>query len=125
MLGEASRRLDRDDRYVNGSCAEWAARAAAGAVGGGCRGEGTAAYEETHAPPGIVRFLRWLVLGGIRQYQFLVSPFLPNTCRFAPTCSDYAHEAIVRHGILRGVWLALRRILRCHPFHPGGYDPAP
>jgi putative membrane protein insertion efficiency factor len=88
-------------------------------------GEGTAAYEETHAPPGIVRFLRWLVLGGIRQYQFLVSPFLPNTCRFAPTCSDYAHEAIVRHGILRGVWLALRRILRCHPFHPGGYDPAP
>ena len=78
-----------------------------------------------HAPPGAVRLLRWLVLGGIRQYQFLVSPFLPNTCRFAPTCSAYAYEAIVRHGILRGVWLALRRILRCHPFHPGGYDPAP
>ncbi len=78
-----------------------------------------------HAPPGIVRLLRWLVLGSIRGYQILVSPFFPSTCRFAPTCSVYAHEAIVRHGILRGVWLALRRILRCHPFHPGGYDPAP
>lgn len=76
-------------------------------------------------PPGIVWLLRWLVLGSIRAYQSLVSPFLPNTCRFAPTCSVYAHEAIVRHGILRGVWLALRRILRCHPFHPGGYDPVP
>ena len=87
--------------------------------------DGAAGRRESHAPPATVRVLRWLVLGSIRAYQIVVSPFLPNTCRFAPTCSVYAHEAIVRHGILRGVWLALRRILRCHPFHPGGYDPVP
>jgi putative membrane protein insertion efficiency factor len=66
---------------------------------------------------------RLLVLGFIRLYQFLVSPMLPPACRFWPTCSRYAYDAISRHGVVRGAWLGLRRLCRCHPFHPGGYDP--
>lgn len=60
----------------------------------------------------------------VRVYQIGLSPFLhPSCCRFHPTCSDYAIEAIRVHGVLRGTWMGLGRILRCHPFHPGGYDP--
>jgi uncharacterized protein len=66
-------------------------------------------------------FLRIL----IRAYQRLVSPLLGPRCRFHPSCSQYALEAIDTHGAVRGVWLALRRLLRCHPLHPGGYDPVP
>nr|MBA3658628.1 membrane protein insertion efficiency factor YidD [Gemmatimonadales bacterium] len=55
----------------------------------------------------------------IRGYQLLLSPLLPPSCRFHPSCSRYAHEAIVRHGALKGTWLAVRRLARCHPFHPG------
>jgi putative membrane protein insertion efficiency factor len=58
-------------------------------------------------------------------YQRLVSPLLPPACRFAPTCSEYAKLAIAEQGLLRGAGLALARVLRCHPFHPGGYDPPP
>ena len=58
-------------------------------------------------------------------YQRLVSPFLPRACRFAPTCSEYARLALIEHGLIAGVWLALRRVLRCHPLHPGGNDPPP
>lgn len=58
-------------------------------------------------------------------YQRLLSPLLGPRCRFAPTCSQYAVEAIATHGVLRGGWLALRRVLRCHPLHPGGHDPVP
>lgn len=65
--------------------------------------------------------LIWLV----RAYQLLVSPFLPPSCRFHPSCSHYAVEALERHGPIRGTWLAVRRILRCHPWHPGGHDPVP
>ncbi|MEI6301071.1 MAG: membrane protein insertion efficiency factor YidD [Betaproteobacteria bacterium] len=61
----------------------------------------------------------------IRAYQYTISPILGNRCRFAPSCSAYAEEAIVRYGLARGVWFALRRIARCHPWNPGGYDPVP
>ena len=61
----------------------------------------------------------------ITAYQWLLSPLLPRACRFSPTCSEYAKLALVEHGPARGAWLAARRVLRCHPFHPGGYDPPP
>ncbi len=59
----------------------------------------------------------------IRAYRLLISPLLPPSCRFTPTCSEYAMQAIEKYGALRGVYLAARRLLRCHPFHSGGYDP--
>ena len=61
----------------------------------------------------------------ISAYRYFVSPFLGANCRFYPTCSCYAHEAIGRFGALRGGWLALRRVARCHPWHDGGFDPVP
>lgn len=61
----------------------------------------------------------------LRAYQVVISPALPTACRFTPTCSQYALEAIERHGALRGSWLALRRLARCHPFNPGGFDAVP
>jgi putative membrane protein insertion efficiency factor len=61
----------------------------------------------------------------IRGYQRLISPLLPRVCRFVPSCSEYAAQAIRAHGPVRGVWLAVRRLSRCHPFHPGGFDPVP
>jgi hypothetical protein len=66
-----------------------------------------------------------LVVGALGAYQRLVSPLLPRACRFAPTCSEYARLAVLEHGAARGTWLALGRVARCHPFHPGGYDPPP
>ncbi|MBA2502452.1 MAG: membrane protein insertion efficiency factor YidD [Pyrinomonadaceae bacterium] len=59
----------------------------------------------------------------LRFYKAVVSPLLPPSCRFVPTCSQYARESIEQYGALRGSWMSARRILRCHPFHPGGYDP--
>ena len=61
----------------------------------------------------------------IRSYQLVLSPMLPASCRYVPTCSAYAAEAVERYGAVRGGWMAARRIARCHPFRPGGYDPVP
>lgn len=66
-----------------------------------------------------------LALAAITLYQYLLSPLLGRHCRFAPSCSEYAREAITKHGALKGTWLGVKRILRCHPWHPGGYDPVP
>lgn len=66
-----------------------------------------------------------LLLGVIRAYQLLLSPWLGSNCRYLPTCSEYAREALVSHGALRGSWLALRRIGRCHPWGGHGHDPVP
>jgi putative membrane protein insertion efficiency factor len=65
--------------------------------------------------------LIWIVRG----YQLAISPLLPPSCRFYPSCSCYAIEALQRHGALKGAWLAVRRIARCHPWNPGGHDPVP
>jgi len=61
----------------------------------------------------------------LQAYRYALSPLLGRSCRFFPSCSEYAIEALQRHGALRGTWLATRRIARCHPWHPGGYDPVP
>lgn len=61
----------------------------------------------------------------VKAYRLLISPFLGNNCRYYPTCSEYAMTAIERHGPVRGSWLAIKRIGRCHPWHPGGVDPVP
>ncbi|MFN3987352.1 MAG: membrane protein insertion efficiency factor YidD [Rhodocyclaceae bacterium] len=66
-----------------------------------------------------------LLLGLIGVYRYGISPMLGRNCRFHPTCSEYAMEAVERHGALKGAWLAIKRVGRCHPFHPGGYDPVP
>ncbi|MEM9768736.1 MAG: membrane protein insertion efficiency factor YidD [Cyanobacteria bacterium P01_D01_bin.71] len=70
-------------------------------------------------------FIKTSLIWGIRGYRAVISPILPPTCRYTPTCSQYALAAIQRYGARRGTWLALRRITRCHPWHPGGYDPVP
>jgi putative membrane protein insertion efficiency factor len=69
--------------------------------------------------------MRWLILVPLRLYKKLISPLLPPLCRFEPTCSVYAMDAVSKYGVLRGLWLAARRLLRCHPFNPGGWDPVP
>lgn len=69
--------------------------------------------------------LKWLALGTIRFYQKFISPLFPPSCRFEPTCSHYTYEAIQVHGFFKGSWLGIRRISRCHPLNPGGYDPVP
>ncbi|MDP2646660.1 MAG: membrane protein insertion efficiency factor YidD [Desulfobacterales bacterium] len=66
-----------------------------------------------------------IFLAIIKIYQYVVSPVLGPACRFYPTCSSYSYQAILRHGPVAGAFFAMKRILRCHPFHPGGYDPVP
>jgi putative membrane protein insertion efficiency factor len=69
--------------------------------------------------------LKQLLLALIRFYQIVISPLKPPTCRFYPTCSHYGLEAVKRFGPVKGGWLTIKRILKCHPFHPGGFDPVP
>ena len=69
--------------------------------------------------------MRYVLKYLIRGYQLAISPFLGPRCRFYPSCSHYAIEAIETHGALRGSWLSAKRICRCHPFNPGGFDPVP
>jgi len=79
-------------------------------------------------PRGLVQARQWLrllVVMPIRVYQWTISPMLPRSCRFAPSCSEYAAEAILARGPLKGGWLGLKRILRCHPWGGHGYDPVP
>lgn len=77
----------------------------------------------------IVRALRWLLVRLLQMpimvYRLLISPLLGPRCRFAPSCSEYAVQALARHGPFYGSWLAIRRVTRCHPLNPGGYDPVP
>jgi uncharacterized protein len=61
----------------------------------------------------------------IKTYQYLISPLMAPSCRFTPSCSQYSIEVIAKHGVLRGSWLSFKRVLRCNPWNPGGYDPAP
>lgn len=74
---------------------------------------------------GILSWPRRTIAMLIRGYQRVISPALPPSCRFTPSCSQYTLEAVERYGVVRGGWLGARRIVRCHPFHPGGYDPVP
>lgn len=80
-------------------------------------------------PRGAVRAIKraatWLLVLPIRFYQNCISPLTPPSCRFTPTCSEYARQAIVKHGPVKGLWLAVRRILKCHPWGGSGYDPVP
>jgi uncharacterized protein len=69
--------------------------------------------------------MKRLLILGVRVYQVGLGPLLPASCRYYPSCSAYAIEALERHGAVRGAWLSVRRILRCHPFRAGGYDPVP
>ena len=69
--------------------------------------------------------MRVVLLLMLRGYQYAIRPLLGANCRFYPSCSDYAREAIDRHGAAKGCWLAMRRLARCHPYHPGGCDPVP
>lgn len=67
--------------------------------------------------------MRKVIAVALRGYKLLISPLLPSACRFRPTCSEYMLEAVERYGALKGVWLGIKRLSRCHPFHEGGYDP--
>lgn len=69
--------------------------------------------------------LQRLFVALIRFYQLALSPYFGQQCRFTPTCSEYTRQAILRHGAWKGAWLGLRRVGRCHPWHPGGHDPVP
>ena len=76
-------------------------------------------------PAPLIRHRAWIGILPVRAYQWFISPLLPPSCRYEPTCSAYAIEAFQHHGLLRGSWLTARRLLRCHPWGGSGYDPVP
>ena len=67
--------------------------------------------------------MRKLIVAILRFYKLMVSPLLPSACRYYPSCSEYMRQAVEKHGVARGVWMGVKRLLRCHPFHAGGLDP--
>ncbi|HCJ51332.1 MAG: membrane protein insertion efficiency factor YidD [Gallionellales bacterium CG_4_10_14_3_um_filter_54_96] len=69
--------------------------------------------------------MRRILIKVIHGYQYFISPLRPPSCRFTPSCSHYACEALTKHGLLKGLWLSIKRLVRCNPWHPGGYDPIP
>jgi uncharacterized protein len=69
--------------------------------------------------------MKTLLIALLRTYQYAISPFLGRRCRYYPSCSEYAVEAVEKHGAIKGGWLGVKRVCRCHPWHPGGYDPVP
>jgi hypothetical protein len=69
--------------------------------------------------------MKRLLVSLLRAYQYAISPFLGRRCRYYPSCSEYAVEAVEKHGAIKGGWLGVKRVCRCHPWHPGGYDPVP
>ena len=69
--------------------------------------------------------MKFAVLTSIRAYQAFISPLLPTSCRYLPSCSNYSHDAVTRYGVVRGAWLGAKRLARCHPFGGQGYDPVP
>ena len=69
--------------------------------------------------------MKYLIIAFLKAYRMFISPLYGQVCRFYPSCSAYALEAVERHGAVRGSWLAMRRLIRCHPWNPGGYDPVP
>jgi putative membrane protein insertion efficiency factor len=75
--------------------------------------------------PETVSWMQRTVMATLDVYKVVVSPLLPSACRFHPTCSEYMREAVARHGVLRGGWLGIRRLAKCHPFHSGGVDHVP
>ncbi|MFL6060346.1 MAG: membrane protein insertion efficiency factor YidD [Marmoricola sp.] len=85
-------------------------------------------FEREHEAGGVRRevcIVKWLLIGLLKAYRFTISPLYGQVCRYHPTCSAYALEAVTVHGSIKGTWLAVRRIGRCHPWAPGGYDPVP
>lgn len=73
----------------------------------------------------MISVVKYLMIGSIRMYQIFIAPYLTPCCRFEPSCSVYAKEAIIKHGIFKGAWLTMKRLLRCVPFGKSGYDPVP
>lgn len=69
--------------------------------------------------------MKRLLMALLRTYQYAISPFLGRRCRYYPSCSEYAVEAVEKYGAIKGGWLGVKRVCRCHPWHPGGYDPVP
>ena len=69
--------------------------------------------------------MKKIALALVRFYQKAISPVMPNSCRYTPSCSHYTYEAISKHGVTKGIWLGTKRLARCHPLHKGGYDPVP